>query len=105
VSDDITSPDPFSPLMFEACHRFRWVALQIDAICDANLVYSASSVEWRLKRLPKTLEDTYTEILENISLYDPDQKQVATNVLKWLTCARRQLTVQELLVALSMTPN
>lgn len=105
MSDDITSPDPFSPLMLEPCHRFRWVALQIDAICDANLVYSASSVEWRLKRLPKTLEDTYTEILENISLYDPDQKQVAVNALKWLMCAQSQLTVQELLAALSTTPN
>jgi hypothetical protein len=105
VSDDITSPNPFSPLMLEPYHRFRWVALQIDAICDANLVYSASGVEWRLKRLPKTLEDTYTEILENISLYDPDQKHVATNALKWLMCAQRQLTVQELLAALSTTPN
>jgi hypothetical protein len=43
--------------------RFRWVALQIDELCDCKTM---SSLHHTLDSLPKTLDDTYRRILDKV---------------------------------------
>ncbi len=40
--------------------RFRWVALQLDPLCDNEQIFNPKDVEARLESLPATLEATYT---------------------------------------------
>ncbi|KAI4249047.1 MAG: hypothetical protein L6R42_009093, partial [Xanthoria sp. 1 TBL-2021] len=50
---------------------FRWVALQVDALCDPYRVFGQKDVEYLLSRLPETLEDTYSAIVRDLDQFTP----------------------------------
>lgn len=81
---------------------FRWVALQVDALCDPDRVYTEEDVEYLLPRLPKTLEDTYAVILHSLDNLPPPSREAIRNVLKLLICAEYPMSIHELLEALAI---
>src|SRR5947199_8886163 len=55
-----------------------------------------------LGRLPKTLEDLYAVIYEQISRSAPTSRFVAEKAMKWLLCAQRPLQTPEFIAAVSV---
>lgn len=89
-------------LNYKANGVFRWVALQVDALCDPDRVYSMEDVEYLLPRLPKTLEDTYTRILDDLEGLPPPSRKAIKNLFKLLICAEYPMSIQQLLAALAI---
>lgn len=74
---------------------FRWVALQVDVICNPRLTKTAGGVVWRLQRLPETLTDAYRSILDEVYHVDtdPTEQTIMTHTLHLLMCAAEPLSV------------
>ncbi|CAO2651335.1 Nn.00g096320.m01.CDS01 [Neocucurbitaria sp. VM-36] len=86
-------------LVSKAGGMFRWVACQLDHLCD---LATDSQRRKALKELPKDLKETYERILLRI------KKPVAplvTRTLQWLAYATPKLEVDALLEALSIDDN
>lgn len=81
---------------------FRWVALQVDALCDPDRVYSEKDVEYLLPKLPETLEDTYAAIVDSIDTLTPPSRDAFRNVIKLLMCAEYPMNVRQVLEALTI---
>lgn len=75
---------------------FRWVALQVDALCDLDRVYSQEDVEYLLPRLPETLEDTYSKILSDTDRLLPHGRQMLRSIIKLMICAIHPMTYEEI---------
>jgi hypothetical protein len=57
-----------------------------------------------LQNLPTELDRTYDEVMKRIWRQDPDDVELAEQVLGWISYAQRPLTVRELQCALTITP-
>jgi len=84
-----------SVLTLPAMDRFRWVALQLDALCDPEYIHCPEDIEEGLCRLPTTLEATSQEILDKFDQYQLTSKSVITEALNLLLCAERTLERDE----------
>lgn len=84
----------------EANGIFRWVALQVDALCDPDYVYSQEDVEYLLPRLPRTLEDTYSRILSNTDRLPPHSREMLSHIIKLLVCAIQPMEYEEIYEAI-----
>ncbi|KAL8905267.1 MAG: hypothetical protein Q9207_002738 [Kuettlingeria erythrocarpa] len=82
---------------------FRWVALQVDALCDPYRVFSQKDVEYLLSRLPETLEDTYSAIVRDLDQFTPPISQAIKNTIKLMICAECPIFIVQMLVALSIS--
>ena len=69
-----------------------WVDLQIKHLFTLR---SKDAIKKKLGKLPKTLEDTYSEIYEKILSEDPEELEAAKRSLMWLMCSRRPLSSRE----------
>lgn len=76
--------------------RFRWVACQIDALKNC---YDYPRLQRALRCLPKTLDDTYTRILENIPKDHIRQTMTILNLLAW---SDRNFKINELVDAIAV---
>jgi ankyrin repeat protein len=79
-------------------HRFQWINCQIDHLCKFK---THNAIRDALQHLPRTLEDTYLRILQNI---DQDYTETAQKILKWLVRGTRELTLTELASAIAINP-
>ena len=70
-------------------YRFRWAACQIDALSGC---LSPKKLYEALDALPATLDETYDRILSRI---DPTYEAEVHQILQWLTCSQRPLTLHE----------
>lgn len=70
-------------------NRFRWAACQLDVLSSC---LNLSKLRRALNSLPKTLDETYDRILGDIN---PLFKQEVFDILQWLTCSRRPLSLKE----------
>lgn len=91
-----------SDLNSKANGVFRWVALQVDALCDPDRVFSVEDVEYLLQELPKTLEDTYSRILDDLQSLPPPSREAIKNIFKLLICAEYPMSVHDVLDALAI---
>ena len=82
--------------------NFRWVALQVNALCSPDRVYSEQDINYLLARLPVTLEDTYKSILDDIDSYHPYSRDAINSALKLLACTELPLGCDALLEAISV---
>src|ERR1700677_4230327 len=76
--------------------RFRWVACQLDVL---RKCIKLDGLTKKLKSLPKTLDETYDRILQNI---DDEYHNDAFNVLQWLAFSARPVTLAEVAEALAV---
>ncbi len=81
---------------------FRWVALQVDALCDPYRVFSPKDVEYLLSRLPETLEDTYSAIVRDLDQFAPPSCQAIKTTIKLMICVEYPIDIGQMLVALSI---
>ena len=76
--------------------RFRWVVCQLDALGDC---LNLPTLRKALSSLPRTLDDTYTRILDNIH---EDYTKDALKILQWLAYAARPLRIDELVEVIAI---
>lgn len=68
--------------------RFLWVSLQIENLCDSRRIKVEGDLVDELARLPRSLADMYSLLLENISQIEQRGRAIAKTVLKWLLCTK-----------------
>ncbi|KAK3937351.1 hypothetical protein QBC46DRAFT_392848 [Diplogelasinospora grovesii] len=81
---------------------FLLASLQIKSLL-AEL--KPNGVREKMGKLPKGIDDMYTETLGRIDKMESDKKNLAINVLSWVVFSRRSLTVKELQHALAYMPS
>ena len=79
--------------------RFRWVACQIDHLCELP---NDAARRKALNTLPATLHASYERILQRINKSNRDIQQLVQRSLRWLVCLQRHLTSQALCEAISL---
>lgn len=81
--------------------RFIWVQHQIRSICEEA---TEADVRAALTKLPKGLDDSYKVVLRKIDGQSCTTAAHARSILMWILYARRPLTSEELLEALTVQP-
>jgi hypothetical protein len=79
---------------------FRWVACQLDYLCELN---TDKAIRRALNSLPPTLFATYERILDRVNASNPDTQKLVQRVLTWIVCSREPLSTKELLEAVSIS--
>lgn len=79
--------------------RFRWVACQFDTLLEC---LSPAEVRETLEKLPRTLDDTYAQILQRLR---PEYKGHAIRLLQLLTYSERPLRLEEAVDAVAVEVN
>jgi hypothetical protein len=79
---------------------FLWVDLILYDL-KASTSSSPHAIQQKLKTFPKSLPDLYRKILLAIQ---PDDLEVACNILRWVVWAERPLTLEELRIAIAIQP-
>ncbi|KAL8991781.1 MAG: hypothetical protein Q9169_007655 [Polycauliona sp. 2 TL-2023] len=77
---------------------FLMARLHLDSVARAT---SPAAVRASLQRLPRQLSTTYDEALRRIEDQDEEHAALAKQVLAWILCASRSLTIVELQHALA----
>lgn len=67
-------------------HRFLWVSLQIESLCDSRRIKIEGDLVDELARLPQSLAEMYSLILENIGQIEQRGRTVAKTMFRWLLC-------------------
>ncbi|KXH45551.1 pfs domain-containing protein [Colletotrichum salicis] len=76
-------------LMEKANRMFRWVSCQLDALEKCP---DPNSLRQTLQSLPRTLDETYAQVLRRIP---PEFEQNAKRILQFLTFSERPLRIEE----------
>ncbi|PSN62652.1 hypothetical protein BS50DRAFT_447368, partial [Corynespora cassiicola Philippines] len=84
-------------LVMKGGEMFRWAVCQLE---ELRKCMTPKQLREALQRLPLTLEDTYSRILENI---DPIFAEDARRMLTWLCFAKRPLTLDEMVDVLAVS--
>src|SRR5690606_34681402 len=79
-----------------------WVKLQMDELLSNE---RKSDVQSALKKLPKTLNETYSKTMERINLQSGSAPSVANRALQWLLCSRKPMNATFLVYALWRDPD
>jgi len=66
---------------------------------------NARQVRTTLENLPEGMDNTYDEAMERVERQDDSRKELAKQVLSWITYAVRPLSVEELQHALAVVPD
>jgi ankyrin repeat protein len=87
----VSTPKFYSPLMMMfILARFRWVALQLDALSQCR---NMGALLHTLSTLPTTLDDTYARILQQIEEYE---RPHVRRILQWVCFSPYRLRPYEL---------
>lgn len=81
-------------------HRFLWVVLQLDCLCN-NDMGTDDSIRRSLQDMPRDLNTLFSRILQRAKVTGP---LFQSRLLKILVAAQRPLTVDEMREALSIAP-
>jgi len=77
--------------------RFRWVACQMDYLCELN---NDDDRRKALHELPRGLPATYERILERIKL--KQNQELVKRTLRWIVCSKEPVLSEVLLAVLSI---
>ncbi|CAJ0538686.1 Ff.00g066770.m01.CDS01 [Fusarium sp. VM40] len=98
-------PDLYEEILRTLVHgaqgMFRWVACQIDHICDQP---SQGALRRALKILPSTLFETYDRVIEKLMKYDAETQACLRKILQWTALKEPKLTIPALCEAVSIKP-
>lgn len=75
---------------------FRWVALQIESLCDSDRVFSEADVDYLLPKLPEGLSETYSRILKDLDRLTPHAREGVEKTLQLLVALYTGLDVDNL---------
>ncbi|KAL3421193.1 NACHT and WD domain-containing protein [Phlyctema vagabunda] len=101
IKQQLDSPDPDG----ELCRRlvetaqgsFLWIKLTIDRI---NRSYTDDAVERAFQELSHGMEQLYDRMADCFTEQSRSEQSISSNILAWVTCSFRLLTVSELLESL-----
>lgn len=62
------------------------MSLQIENLCDSRRIKIEDDLVDELARLPQSLADMYSRILQNIGLIEKHGRAIAETMFKWLLC-------------------
>jgi hypothetical protein len=79
--------------------RLLWAVLYLDYLCSLE---TDSQISRALERMPVSLTETYSRIIEEINRKDPYQRSLAIACLRWILSATRELRWIELESALTL---
>ena len=79
--------------------RFRWVACQLDYLCELPNDYARICA---LKELPPSLFKTYERILERIMIRSEDVQRIVKRTLRWTLGAIKMLEIPQLIEAIAI---
>ena len=79
-------------------NRFRWAVCQLDIVKEC---VSPAMLHIELMRMPKTIEQTYDRILQNVT---SRHRPFVQSALHWLAFAKRPLLLQEIAEAAVLQP-
>ena len=82
--------------------RFLLARLHMDKLVQQN---SDKEVLRALDNLPEGIDDIYNDAMDRIERQSEVDKQLAKQVLSWITHTRRPLSVEELQCALAVSPD
>ncbi|KAF8467186.1 hypothetical protein BDZ91DRAFT_848457 [Kalaharituber pfeilii] len=91
VQDPAMANEIKEALMVGVEGMFLWVTLQIEDICRQ---LNDEEIRETLRSLPRNLDETYIRMLQRI--VKEHKKDIAVEAFKWLTMARRRLSLREL---------
>lgn len=83
-------------------NRFMWVDLQIKNICDIERHHTEADIRTELGKLPQGLGETYEAIFHKISSHADDSQRLAMATLRWIMCAQRPLSLDDINIAISV---
>jgi ankyrin repeat protein len=85
--------NPFFKRPHSSWFRFLLAQLHLDSIARKH---TRVAVRQALEHLPKELSDSYKDVMERIWSQNEEDRELAKQVLGWISYARRPLTVTEL---------
>lgn len=71
-------------------------------MCDPQRMKHEGDIRAELGKLPKTLNESYQLIYDQIVNAGETSKQIADRTLKWLLCSKRRLSPSELIAAVTI---
>ncbi|TGO34464.1 hypothetical protein BHYA_0196g00200 [Botrytis hyacinthi] len=80
---------------------FRWVACQIDYLCECSTDRDRREA---LRKLPPDLPKSYERILERVNRSSKENQTLVRHALLWVVYAEEPLTITQLLQALAVRP-
>jgi hypothetical protein len=91
------SPGHVTPWLASLTHsRFRWVECQLNTLKDC---INLADIRQELKQLPRSLDETYSRVLNNI----PEKyRKKAHCLMQILAVSRRPLTLEEVAEAVAV---
>lgn len=84
-------------LLDQSHGSFLWLRLTVERI---NKCRTTDSAEQAMRELPAGMEELYDRMGESISDQEPADRSLTCQILAWVTCAIRTLSVSELIEAL-----
>lgn len=104
IEQQLEHPDPSGELarrlVKAAQGNFLWMKLTVDRI---NKSYTDAAIEEALRELHPGMEELYNRMAESVeerSLSSTIDKALSTDILSWVTCSMRLLSISELSEAL-----
>ncbi|KAF7925061.1 uncharacterized protein EAE98_007149 [Botrytis deweyae] len=80
---------------------FRWVACQMDYLCECSTDRDRREA---LRKLPPDLPKSYERILERVNRSSKENQTLVRHTLLWVVYAEEPLTITQLLQALAVRP-
>jgi WD40 repeat protein len=98
IDDDEFRGDIVEQILNRSNGSFLWVALVLK---ELETTHGENQIQELLNGVPNGMDDLYTKILNNIAS-DRKNKNIAKAILRWVVCAIRPLTTDELTEALRL---
>jgi len=98
VESDAARDDLVRTILEKSNGNFLWTCLVVKELEEA---VSEHQVHEILQSVPKEMDELYTRILKNL-MSTPRNTKLLTAILRWVICASRPLTVEELKEALKL---
>ncbi|TGO69528.1 hypothetical protein BOTNAR_0010g00270 [Botryotinia narcissicola] len=80
---------------------FRWVACQMDYLCECSTDRDRREA---LRKLPPDLPKSYERILDRVNRSSKENQTIVRHTLLWVVYAEKPLTITQLLQALAVRP-
>ncbi|KAJ5597420.1 hypothetical protein N7537_007504 [Penicillium hordei] len=102
LADDLEMRDDLAEKVVNNTQGMFLIAkLQMEALAQKS---NRKAIRLAASTLPSTISDNYREAIERILSQDAEDAKLAREILSWVVCAVRPLTVSELQQALAVEP-
>lgn len=101
VEDEVACKNLITQILQKCNGCFLWAAV---ALRKLETIHSEEQIRDVLENVPAEMDDLYTRILEGVAAV-PSNVEIAKSIFRWMVCATRPLTTEELKEALRLDIN